>query len=327
MTSNKFWLDVIGSLEVMWQTDAVMGKTFIKNTPIWLNPLFSVPINRQWFKKGISKVSDFLGTMNVILPMDKFMEIHGVKTNFLDYHFITGKIKTFIEWKDLPLLEEDAPKNSSLNNFLNQTRKGVSKIYSQMKASSSHVLDTAVAKWCEKTDFNLNSFEFGRSFHKHHLLYKDTYLKYIQFRTLHHRFYTNEKLFKMGIKKSSMCGFCHEISDSIEHMFLECHYSQELWGNIQTWIRSLGMDNYNLSSSKIILGDLENANAINTIILMTKKVLYNCMKKEQRPNMLNVKNEVKKFYFEEKYRCYLKGKGNLFEKQFNLLSNIYCHAT
>ena len=131
----------------------------------------------------------------------------------------------------------------------------------------------------------------------------------------------------MGIKKSSMCGFCHETSYSIEHMFLECHYSQELWGNIQTWIRSLGMDNYNLSPSKIILGDLENANAIYTIILMTKKVLYNCMKKEQRPHMLNVKNEVKKFYFEEKYRCYLKGKGNLFEKQFNLLSNIYCHAT
>ena len=96
--------------------------------------------------------------MNVILPMDKFMEIHGVKTNFLDYHFITEKIKNFIEWRDLPLSEEEAPKNSSLNNFLNQTRKGVSKIYSQMKASSSHVLDTAVAKWCEKTDFNFNSF-------------------------------------------------------------------------------------------------------------------------------------------------------------------------
>ena len=166
-----------------------------------------------------------------------------------------------------------------------------------MKQSSSHVLDTAVAKWCEKTDFDFNSFEFGRSFHKHHLLYKDTYLKYIQFRTLHHRFYTNEKLFKMGIKKSSLCGFCNESSDSIEHMFLECifSYSQGVWDSIQTWIRSLGMDNYNLSPSKIILGDLENATAINTIILMTKKVLYTCMKKEQKPHLLNVKNEVKKY--------------------------------
>ena len=137
-----------------------------------------------------------------------------------------------------------------------------------MKHSSSQVLDTAVAKW---SDFEFNSFEFGRSFHKHHILYKDTYLKYIQFRTLHHRFYTNEKLYKMGIKKSGMCGFCNEYLDSIEHMFLACVHSQELWDSIQLWIRCLGMDNYNLSPSKIILGDLDNASAINTFILMTKK--------------------------------------------------------
>ena len=87
------------------------------------------------------------------------------------------------------------------------------------------------------------------------------------------------------------------------------------------------MDNYNLSPSKIILGDLDNALAINTIILLTKKVLYNSMKKEQNPHLLNVKNEVKKFYFEEKYRCYLRGKGTLFEKQFTLLSNIYSQGT
>ena len=47
------------------------------------------------------------------------------------------------------------------------------------------------------------------------------------------------------------------------------------------------------------------------------------MKKDQRPHLLNIKNETKKLYFEEKYRLYLKGKGNIFEKQFSLLSNIY----
>ena len=37
--------------------------------------------------------------------------------------------------------------------------------------------------------------------------------------------------------------------------------------------------------------------------------------------------EVKKFYYEEKYRCLLKGKGTLFEKQYILLSNIYTKGT
>ena len=45
-----------------------------RNTRIWLNPVFSIPINRQWFKKGVLTIEDFLGTMNVILPMEAFME-------------------------------------------------------------------------------------------------------------------------------------------------------------------------------------------------------------------------------------------------------------
>ena len=106
-------------------------------------------------------------------------------------------------------------------------------------------------------------------------------------------------------------------------MFLECEISIDLWDEVQEWIQTLGMYNYNLPQSRIILGDMENAMSINTIILLTKKVIYNSMKKEQRPHILNIKNEVKKFYYEEKYRCLLRGKGTLFEKQYILLSNTY----
>ena len=41
------------------------------------------------------------------------------------------------------------------------------------------------------------------------------------------------------------------------------------------------------------------------------------------PNIFNVKNDVKNFYFLEKYRHYIKGKGRLFDKQYLLLLNIY----
>ena len=81
--------------------------------------------------------------------------------------------------------------------------------------------------------------------------------------------------------------------------------------------------NYNFSPDKVILGDLENATCINTIILLTKKTIYNAMKKEQTPNIFNIKNDVRNFYFLKKYRHYVKGKGKLFEKQYLLLSNVY----
>ena len=171
-----------------------------------------------------------------------------------------------------------------------------------------------------KTDLDFGSFR--KSFLQHHLRYKDTYLKYIQFRTLHHRFYTNEKLFKMGIKNLDQCSFWESNTGSVEHMLIKCDISRDLWNSVQNWIIELGMENYHLSDAKIVLGDLENILSINTIILLTKNVIYNSMKKEQKPHILQVKNEVKKFYF-EKYRHYIKGKGQLFDKHYILLTNIY----
>ena len=214
-------------------------------------------------------------------------------------------------------------KNSSLNVFLNLTFKGVSRIYSRMKDSHTHILDNAVDIWTSKLEVDIESFCLSKSFHFHHLHYKDTYLKYIQFRTLHHRFYTNEKLYKMSIKRSDKCSFCLETIDSVEHMLIQCPIIRNLWGCVRDWIEELGMPNYNITDSKIIIGDTENALCINSIILLTKKVIYGAMKKEQKPHISHVKNEVKKFYYEDKYRHYVQGKVRYFDKQNNLLNIFY----
>ena len=127
----------------------------------------------------------------------------------------------------------------------------------------------------------------------------------------------------MGLVQSNLCSMCKTELDSIEHMFLSCPHSMELWEKVTDWIRELGMPNYVLTASRMIIGDLENALAINTIILHTKKVIYNAKKKEQIPHIVNVKHEVKNFYYQEKYRQYINGKNKLFDKQYNLLTVFY----
>ena len=207
--------------------------------------------------------------------------------------------------------------------LVNLNKKGCSRLYSKVKNSNTHVLDTIVEKWMANTDIDTDTLSMSRSFYKHHINYKYTYLKYLQFRTLHHRFYTNDKLFTMGLVQSNLCSMCKIEVDSIEHMLLDCQYSRILWDNISDWIRELGMADYNLTTSRIIIGDLENALAINSIILPTKKVIYNAKKKEQKPNIINVKHEVKNLYYQEKYRQCIKGRKIQFEKQYNLLSMFY----
>ena len=181
---------------------------------------------------------------------------------------------------------EGAPRNSYLNVLLNLSDKGVSKLYIPMKDSFSHVLDIAVTKWGENTDLDFGRTCLSRSFQKHHLTYKDTYSKYIQLRMLQHRFYTNEKLFKIGIKKSDLCSFCGTNVDSVDT--LQCAISRDLWSSVESWIVEFGMENDHLSIPRNILGDLETALSINTIILITEEVIYNPMKKEQKPHFINV---------------------------------------
>ena len=47
------------------------------------------------------------------------------------------------------------------------------------------------------------------------------------------------------------------------------------------------------------------------------------MKKEQKPSIQFVKNDIKNFYFQEKYRYYIKGREKVFDKQYILLSNTF----
>ena len=47
------------------------------------------------------------------------------------------------------------------------------------------------------------------------------------------------------------------------------------------------------------------------------------MKKEQRPHMCNVKNDVRNFYDQEKYRHYTKGRGRVLINNIYFQTNLY----
>ena len=76
------------------------------------------------------------------------------------------------------------------------------------------------------------------------MLFDDVYLKYIQFRTLHYRFFTNDMPKKCNIKQSDTCDFCKEESDSNLHMLISCNIIKALWQEVSHWISELGEIDY-----------------------------------------------------------------------------------
>ena len=78
----------------------------------------------------------------------------------------------------------------------------------------------------------------------------DMYLRYVQFRTPHRRFYTNV-LHKIGNKDSEQCNLCQNSAELNEHKIIGCDVSDDLWNSIERWIREIGVDEYEISNTKI----------------------------------------------------------------------------
>ena len=118
------------------------------------------------------------------MPMDEFVTYYNVRTNSLEYNIITTKINKILEWKEIPVYSEPHPRNSAHNVLLNLNIKGSSKLYTRMKDSHYYVIYNIADKWREDCDIDLSTISISRSFLKHHLKYKVTYLNYIQFQNL-----------------------------------------------------------------------------------------------------------------------------------------------
>ena len=112
----------------------------------------------------------------------------------------------------------------------------------------------------------------------------------------------------MGIKNTDLCTFCKTEVDSVEHMLLICPFIIELWEKVNNWLEEIGFINYNLTETRKILGDIENGNTLTTIILLTKKIIYNAFKKGGVPVLQHIQNKTKNFFHQEKYDSYLKHK-------------------
>ena len=257
MTFNPFWNDVLSGLKWLWTDLKIVIPENVLLTPLWYNDSLQLPIKKEWLLKGITNISDILDVNLKPLLLHDFSSIYGVKTNFLEYGQVCKKVKLYLENKILPFHLPTKPYNSILNVILSMDTKGVSNIYKLFKGKNTSVLENATNKWNEKIDFQLDVFSVKKSF-SNIKKFDDVYLRYIQFRTLHRRFFTNNILFKMKQKSSILCDFCKDETDSNEHMFLNCVIIRQLWREVENWISQIGVVDYIINEERIILGELKN---------------------------------------------------------------------
>ena len=316
---NPFWADFIKSVDALFKTDIILHRDIIHELPLWFNPLLKINFKMSWYDKGIRKINDLVDTYGRPMELTQFQNTFKIKSNFLEFGKVCILLKKFLRFKEFPENSSPLPSNSYLNIIVNMDKKGVSNLYKTLNGRHFEHVEEACDKWNLKGNLSLTPIEISKSFKRHSTLVDDTYAKYIQFRTLHQRFFTNDRLHKIGIKDNSLCSMCKAEPDSNPHMILKCQKSKKLWTEVERWINHLGFVDYILTENSIVTGDINKSRLLSIIILFAKITIYNARMKEKTPNFFNFINLLKNQYIQSKYIANITNKIDEFEREWHLL--------
>ena len=100
-----------------------------------------------------------------------------------------------------------------------------------------------------------------------------------QYKNLNRYLVTNTFLEKIGKTDSSACSFCGVADESLEHLFVSCHFTATLWEELIIWCNNKNIKAQSLSIVDIFFGDWQRKDdlvLLNHIILIPKQYIYYC---------------------------------------------------
>ena len=100
--------------------------------------------------------------------------------------------------------------------------------------------------------------------------------------------YFNNRLFKCKLSSTTLCDFCNQDLDSIEHRFIHCVITQSFWSDVNSMIQQ----DYN---SLCVVNNVQNIatniyidmQLVDTIVLNAKYYIYSCFIKKGTPCISN----------------------------------------
>ena len=106
-----------------------------------------------------------------------------------------------------------------------------------------------------------------------HRVALDTKSREFQYKHLNRCLATNVLLSKVGIISSPLCSFCGEVDESLEHIFITCHYTKKFWAEVIKWMGHQNIQIKSLCHKDIMFGMTDEEDwFVNHILLIAKKI-------------------------------------------------------
>ena len=326
---NHFWKNVLSDWNSLLDKIILRTNNDLLVTPLWYNPKICANMYfPKWCNIGIIFLADILNENGIILPLqDIITKFPSLRTNFLEYYKLKHEITNFISHnqksnnfqQSLPLVPQHV-------QLLFKSKKGCRDFYSIQNQKQVFSQYAFSAKWRRDLLVNIDENNWKHIFKICFKTVNDQKLIWLQYRILHRILGVKYLRFKMGKEYSALCDKCGLSDQTIGHMFTECTFYNDLWKNLQSWIKENCTNHFNLSPQMKILGYLNTDNLaipINTILLVTKYYIFmNSLIVGKCPNIGELLRLIKNTYCEQLLAAKLSQKFDLFSKTWSNFSTI-----
>ena len=174
--------------------------------------------------------------------------------------------------------------------------KVVSKIIYKEIRNRNITPPTAQLKY--NAQFVSDELDWKRIYSLPHRVALDTKSREFQYKLLNRSLATNVLLSKIGIIPSPACTFCGEADESLEHIFVTCHYTKKFWAEVIKWMGNLNIEIEPLSNKDITFGIMHCKRDlfVNHILLIAKKYIYSCRCNKTKPSIIVLSARIKMIY-------------------------------
>ena len=319
--SNPFWNNVLEAAYGVLEQQTFLNSEQILTTPLWYNSklLSDQLFIPDWYRKGIFLISDILDTDGQIMSLEMLEIMYGISfKNFLHHLSVKVKCRQFLKnnnFVNTRLLRPSIPNHIRI---LYRSNKGAKDFYKHMctHRKNTHPMKT---KWNNNLNLNIDTKTWQDVFKVCFYTSNDNNLVWFQLRILYRILGTNSYLHKIGITPSPICRKCKDATETLTHIFTECPSVKVFWGKIQNHVKENINFNLHLSNFDIMLGQLlfhQNTIPVNSLILLTKKYIFDCIKSNTSLYLDGLITRLKEFYKEEKLLAILKDKLCEFQKKW-----------
>ena len=178
-------------------------------------------------------------------------------------------------------------------------------------------------KW--QNDFPDQNFDWPSIYLSYIHAVMDPKIRCFQFKFLHRIVSTNEYLFKIGFRNSSLCTFCKKEIETLKHLFWDCPFVSDFWFNLS---RVLSFHNLIENFDTICFGLTNDRGSImNFVIFHAKYFIFCCKCNDHLPFTDIFVKRLSYFLKVEKYIYVKNNKLDLFLAKVSFLPYLHSLCT